>query len=169
MRAGAGRPCWSGALICFRKCVLASPSDSNRQPFGHKPVLLTPEAAAAPAVCLQHTDPPNTHTHTQIIHDHENNHRSRGQRSPQPISFHIMPPPSLYLICAPSGRVGNLDLISMSGTGGFGDDRSANKQPVFLSHYHSRPPPTGYGSSHACGGNLHPEAGRWRKENQKVT
>lgn len=36
--------------------------------------------------------PPHPPPHTQIIHDHRNNHHSRGQRSPQPISFHIMPP-----------------------------------------------------------------------------
>lgn len=80
----------------------------------------------------------------EIIHDHCNNHSTesccRGQKSPYPISFHIshyyysapafLPelkkketPHYIWTLCLP-GQIGDVDLISMSGTGGFVDDRS---------------------------------------------
>lgn len=80
----------------------------------------------------------------EIIHDHCNNHSTesccRGQKSPYPISFHIshyyysapafLPELKkketshyIWTLCLP-GQIGDVDLISMSGTGGFVDDRS---------------------------------------------
>lgn len=48
--------------------------------------------------------------------------------------------PHCILIRSPSrsGQIGNMDLISMSGTGGFGDDRTANKRCLIVTLPFSR-------------------------------
>lgn len=103
-----GHPHWSTVFVqgvyLFREmCALLTQGNAHfsqlavtGNPFGHKPVLLTPRLPPPPQCVLRRCTENEKKTamiSTEIIHDHGNNHStqscSRGQKSPQPISFHI--------------------------------------------------------------------------------
>lgn len=133
--------------------LLAGPPDSNRRPLGHKPVLLTFRAAAAPTV------PPSPSTPTissEIIHSHWNDLQTPScgveVKSQHHISYSYIPPSpqkeNTFLIHCPSP--------SPSTDRECGYDKHewhrwvSGMMEVFLSHYHF----PGCACTPARGGNL---------------